>query len=97
MPCMLSLLFRVGDIAGVRWDPLFLVPMNEAGKQVAAVMRNYRWAPSQTVSLTLKEVGDTLILDNWRILHGRSGVSAREQNRRLERIYLSEIYGCPLP
>ena len=92
MPCMLSLLFRVGNMAGFRWDPLFLVPMNEAGKQVAAVMKDYTWAPSQTVSLTLEEVGDTLILDNWRFLHGRSKVPAGEQTRRLERIYLSEIY-----
>ena len=90
--CLLPLMFYAEDISGIRWDPLFLVPMNEAAGQVTKTMSTHDWQRSKLISLTLAEPGDTLILDNWRILHGRSKVSMTEIDRRLERIYLSEVY-----
>lgn len=88
---LLSLMFRSGGTWGVRWDSLFLVPMNAAADQFAEVMKTRSWDQSRLMLLTLAEPGDTLVLDNWRYLHGRSRVSVTGIDRRLERIYLSEM------
>ena len=90
--CLLPLVFRTPDISGFRWDPLFLVPMNKPASQVAHLMATCGWQESHLASLSLSQPGDTLIVDNWRILHSRGSVSAADMNRRLERIYLSEIF-----
>lgn len=88
--CLLPLVFCRDGICGFRWDPLFLVPMNEAASRVAKIMHPHTWHVSK--SLTLAERGDTLIVDNWRFLHGRSRISMTDIDRRLERVYLSEIH-----
>ncbi len=89
---LLPLLFRTGDVNGFRWDSLFLVPMNKAAKQVADVLSDVTWIKSKAKSLTLARNGDMVIIDNWLCLHGRSKISVNETDRKLERIYLSEIY-----
>ena len=88
--CLLPLVFSANDICGFRWDPLFVVPMNAAAKQVAELVRTE--ARNLSESITLTGNGDTLIVDNWRVLHGRSEVSIADLDRRLERVYLSEIH-----
>ena len=88
--CLLPLLFRSSNITGIRWDPVFLVPMNDAAFRVGALMHSRANVWSKV--LTLAEHGDTLILDNWRVLHGRSRVPSINRDRRLERVYLSEIF-----
>ncbi len=86
---LLPLMFRQGGVSGFRWDPLFLVPMNEPANRVSETMRRKSW--DQSKCLALIEPGDTLLVDNWRILHGRSEVSLNDADRRIERVYLSEI------
>ena len=86
---LLPLMFRQEGVLGFRWDPLFLVPMNEPANRVAETMRSQSW--DQSKCLALVEPGDTLLVDNWRILHGRSEVSPADADRRIERVYLSEI------
>lgn len=90
--CLLPVVLPTTDGLGLRWDPLFLVPMNEAGHRVAEAMSANTWDHSQLVATTLSSPGDTLILDNWRFLHGRSSVPANGMGRTLERVYLSELY-----
>lgn len=87
---LLPLVFRVDDISGIRWDPVFLIPVNQAAKTVAEFMAAEAWCRSESVSLA--ERGDTLIVDNWRVLHGRESIIESAVDRELERIYLSEIY-----
>ena len=89
---LLPLVFRAGDVSGFRWDSLFLLPMNKAATQVADVLSGWIWVKSKMESLTLVRNGDTVIIDNWRCLHGRSKVSESEMDRKLERVYLSGIY-----
>jgi L-asparagine oxygenase len=36
--------------------------------------------------------GDTLILDNWRVLHGRAPVPDTAAQRHIERVYLSSLH-----
>lgn len=88
---LLPLVFRAGNVCGFRWDSLFLVPMNRAATLVADALSGRLWIESEVKSLTLTTNGDTVIIDNWRCLHGRSEVPANEMDRKLERVYLSEI------
>ena len=89
---LLPLLSRVEGVRYFRWDSLFLVPMNETARLVAEVVSVINSSQSELISISLVEFGDTLIVDNWRFLHGRSKVLPSEMGRKLERIYLSEIY-----
>lgn len=90
--CLLPLMFSRGNTCGFRWDPLFLIPMNGASRQVADVMSVKDWKEANSVTLALTSPGDTLIIDNWCFLHGRSNVPITELGRRIERVYLSELY-----
>ena len=91
--CLLPITVHIGGIIGYRWDPLFLVPMNTYALKISNAMRRHQWDHSKLITLTLSELGDTLLIDNWRILHGRGSVSNDDLYRVIERIYLSEIYG----
>jgi L-asparagine oxygenase len=89
--CLLPLLFPVDRVIGFRWDSLFLVPMNDAANKVAEVISTNLWDSSLLISVILANPGDTLILDNWRFLHGRSSVATTDLIRTLERAYLSKL------
>jgi L-asparagine oxygenase len=73
-----------------RWDPLFLRPLNAAAESVASTIINCRWDTS-ILQILLRNPNDTLIIDNWRILHGRSAVLDLETRRQIERVYLMEV------
>jgi alpha-ketoglutarate-dependent taurine dioxygenase len=73
-----------------RWDPVFLKPLNEPAKDLAKLMRDSEWAKTAN-EISLCRPGDTLLIDNWRVLHGRSSVPAGSEGRILERVYISEI------
>ena len=91
---LLSVMFRGESTWGLRWDPLFLVPMNSAAVRFAGVVETHasERSGSGVISLSLVDHGDTLVLDNWRVFHGRSSVSTTHINRRIERIYLSAMH-----
>jgi L-asparagine oxygenase len=91
--CLLPLIFPIEENRfGFRWDPLFLVPMNLPAQRLAGIMRDNAWDMTRLVTVTLKSPGDTLIVDNWQLLHGRRPVLATDLSRCIERIYLSELY-----
>ena len=73
-----------------RWDPVFLKPLNEPAKELARLMTDSKWAKTAS-EIPLCRPGDTLLIDNWRALHGRSPVPASSTGRVLERVYVSEI------
>ena len=86
---LLPVLFEINSKMAIRWDSLFLVPMNEEAHWLSQLIDKHTSKIVET--LILANQGDTLIVDNWRILHGRSRVSQIDVNRRIERIYLSEV------
>jgi hypothetical protein len=90
--CPLPIVFAAGSVAGFRWDPLFLVPMNQPAQRLADVMLTTEWDRSDLVTLTLADAGDTVVVDNWRFLHGRSSVSDTDVGRHVERVYLTELH-----
>lgn len=70
-----------------RWDSLFLSPKNALAHEVVDQMnKELHRMPIQDIILS--EPGRTLLLDNWRVLHGRSAVPATEIGRSLDRTYL---------
>lgn len=90
--CPLPMWFRQKRDTGVRWDSLFLTPLNSSAKKVAHVFSTEKWSNSLK-AVNLLEPGDTLIVDNWHMLHGRSAVDDNSIDRRIERAYLSAIKG----
>lgn len=88
---LLPMKLRSDSEEGIRWDTIFLKPMNAAAHRVADSMNRGSWQKDCIQSVPLVHFGDTLLIDNWRCLHGRSRVPATSMHRQLERVYLSEI------
>jgi L-asparagine oxygenase len=74
-----------------RWDPVFLEPPNRHAEALGRAMLDPALNDA-TTRVRLQYPGDTLIIDNWRMLHGRSPVPAGSELRSIERIYLSEVF-----
>ncbi len=87
---LLTIYTTKGDVGLLRWDEQFIKPASEAGKQgflaFADALRK-----TMPVEFCLEKPGDTLVIDNWRMLHGRSVVPTNGKQRIIERIYLEEI------
>lgn len=47
---------------------------------------------TQPFEIALGEPGDTLIIDNWRMLHGRSQLSVEHAGRVIQRAYLEALH-----
>lgn len=89
----LSLSLLAGGFAGVRdsvrWDSLFLLPANETAREFRDFMQsvgNFLKGEKQYLAVP----GDTLVIDNWRVLHGRAAAS-RDSPRVIERAYLTRV------
>ena len=73
-----------------RWDSLYLRAANKAA--VEALDRIMQMLKTATPSeFLLRNRGDTLVIDNWRMLHGRSPVGTDSISRDIKRAYLSEL------
>ncbi|MFW3164593.1 hypothetical protein WBQ28_08705 [Pseudomonas syringae pv. syringae] len=88
--CTMPVCFQKNGVEGLRWDFLFLHPANQAAKDVGETIRQIQ--KDQQMDVCLCNPGDTLIVDNWRMLHGRSAVPTSAMRRQLERIYISELW-----
>jgi L-asparagine oxygenase len=74
-----------------RWDSLFLVPLNRHARSLKHAMLDPACREAM-IRVRLRQPGDTILIDNWRMLHGRSSVPDRSTSRRVERVYLSEVF-----
>jgi L-asparagine oxygenase len=74
----------------LRWDETFIQPAGRIG-----VLATQRIAESLTQvepqSVSLRWPGDTILIDNWQMLHARSQVPVGSENRIIERIYLESL------
>lgn len=91
----LRLLLRLLDhaFAGrprLRWDTLFVTPATPNSSQVCLAVSGYL-DEIRKLELRLRDPGDTLVIDNWRMLHGRSRVPETCSGRILHRAYLGEL------
>lgn len=90
-PCLLPLMFMVNNVSAFRWDSLFLRPVNKHAKSLFKAMETITNERKITKQLFLSDLGDTLIIDNWKNLHGRTSVEEANTNRIIERVYLKDI------
>jgi L-asparagine oxygenase len=74
----------------LRWDEVFIQPASRAGEIGVERFRECL-ARTSPISVSLANQGDTLIIDNWRMLHGRSSVPPACNDRLIERVYLEKI------
>lgn len=75
----------------LRWDEVFLKPASKIGE--VADQRVRAWLDrSAHKSITLERSGDTLLIDNWRMLHGRSAILPGREDRQIERVYLELLH-----
>lgn len=87
---LLRLMQKDGQDELLRWDVLFLRPANvEAQSAVTTVAECQEFFDVKRIEF--HDIGDTLIVDNWSILHGRSSVPEEARARHLERVYFKEI------
>lgn len=87
----LSVVFCHQGIWGIRWDFLFLRPLNEAAEETSRVLSTRCWTEDELVAVKLTEPGDTVVIDNWKMLHGRSAVPPSSMHREIHRTYLDKI------
>lgn len=74
----------------LRWDENFVLPASPAGERGMGLLRTaLATAPRRNVYLA--QPGDTLVLDNWRMLHGRGSVPPDALNRNIARAYLRSV------
>ncbi|MDD7972881.1 TauD/TfdA family dioxygenase [Roseinatronobacter alkalisoli] len=88
---LLRLLERTSDGTDLlRWDEIFLRPASKVGDTADAQIRNWL-AKRASLSIALIRPGDTLIIDNWRMLHARSPIPLGREDRTIERVYLGGL------
>lgn len=75
----------------LRWDEEYLNPASEAGKEAMELVAA-EIAKAPRISISLCHPGDTLLIDNRRMLHARSKVPLACQDRLIERVYLEGIH-----
>ena len=79
-----------GETSFIRWDSLFLRPATLSSRDTFQAVEAYLRSAT-TENLVLLNPGDTLILDNWRMLHGRAAVPETSHARHVERAYLGDL------
>lgn len=87
---LLRLVEKVGDRSRIRWDSLFIQSASRVGEEGCRLMQA-AIADAPQIAVALSRPGDTLILDNWRMLHARASVPEGRADRILERVYLEEV------
>lgn len=85
-PFYCSMQFRHNGDLGIRYDPMTMRPSNTSAAKVQSCLPAVL-AELPTFSIDWAAVG-TVIVDNWRALHGRGPEPAGEGQRVLERIYV---------
>jgi L-asparagine oxygenase len=88
--CLLRLMQPFGTRVIFRWDPLFITPANNDATEIANYLRSHQLDRCAN-RFCFNQSSDTLLIDNWTTLHGRTSVSQADLGRIVERVYLTEI------
>jgi len=73
-----------------RWDDEYIRPASDAGAQAVSAVSNALERLCVT-EIRLGQPGDLLVIDNWRMLHGRTAVPRSSRGRRIARVYLESL------
>jgi L-asparagine oxygenase len=87
---LLPLVERRDEGLMIRWDERYLQPASRAGAFYTAELQE-KLRTTEVTNFFLEKPGDTVVIDNWRMLHGRAAVSEASRSRRIERVYLKAL------
>jgi len=87
---LLRLYEPVDDGFRLRWDEVFIKPASKVGDIANQSVRQYL-SDCGPIALSLADLGDTLLIDNWRMLHARGSIPIGCEDRKIERVYLEEL------
>lgn len=77
----------------VRYDPLCMCAANETAKRVSDVLNEMSW---NSISVNWRP-GMTLVIDNWKTLHGRGAANIDDSHTRfLQRLLVFDKNELPL-
>jgi L-asparagine oxygenase len=90
--CLLRL-FQMADSAAslIRWDEKYIQPATKAGATGTSRFSKVL-AEAPRILASLSQPGDTIIIDNWRMLHGRAAVPESCLSRNIDRVYLRSLH-----
>lgn len=88
---ILPMCFSMHGSQAIRWDPRFLRPINQEAASAVSKAAMSADLQKPTARVQLSSPGDTIVIDNWRCLHGRSQIGTEAINRHLERVLLDEV------
>jgi hypothetical protein len=74
----------------LRWDEIFLRPVSKIGDVASQRIRDWL-VQVEPLSISLTALGDTLLIDNWRMLHARAPIPPGREGRKIERVYLESL------
>ncbi|WP_372922124.1 TauD/TfdA family dioxygenase [Roseovarius sp.] len=86
--CPAPIQFRENGIDGIRWDTVFLEPINACARELAERITAPGYVEEIASRVILENPGDVLLVDNWQALHGRGTVPEDATHRRIERAYI---------
>ena len=75
----------------LRWDSVYLRPAT-AESETAYSLVSKHIASITKEDVVLLAPGDTLVLDNWRMVHRRSPVPATMVSRHIDRVYVGALH-----
>ncbi len=78
------------DTGVLRWDSIFLLPATADSKKTHSLVATYIKSVAAK-DVVLLAPGDTLIVDNWRMIHRRSPVPSGASDRHIDRVYLGDL------
>lgn len=79
------LLFKENGAKAIKYDPTCMFPANNSAKQIQTKFTEL-FKRIEVIHISWNEP-KTVIIDNWKTLHGRSEVKP-DENRELKRIYI---------
>ncbi len=85
-PFLCTIRFRLNDDVGYRFDPVAMNPINRAAHE-ASVILNHHLSNVKPMAFDWADHA-VLVLDNWRVLHGRGEAPEGEGERVISRIYI---------
>ena len=73
-----------------RWDSLYITPANKAGIELKNIV-DERIHIVKPKEIFLDKCGDCILIDNWRMLHGRGSINNSSMHRKIQRVYFKEV------
>jgi L-asparagine oxygenase len=89
---LLRALSQEGPLDLFRWDSLFLTPVNSSAKELYDSLRDFAWE-TKADKIILASPNDSILFDNWKILHARGAVEGHQMHRHIQRAYMMEVFG----